>query len=1111
MRGTICRTSAPKADTAISNITRGSVARGVLAAWLCVGAARVAGAPVPAAETTPALTSLGRLNALTAEEASRGLPVRLRGTVTYCDRERGLMVVQDGIEAASVRLQPSQEGEEFRPGQSVEVEGATTRNRIRPGIRSRSVRAVGPGEMPEPFSISGEQPFNDRTENRWVKAEGWVPAISVAGNRVSCKLVMRPGRTLDVVVTKGDAEAAKGLPGSYVEITGVFSLRLDAGGQVTGGRVLVNDLGSVRKSRSLPITRLTEAGTRRDKQTQPEPFRVRGTVLNHSLGEFLIVQDNSGTLRIPYRGLNYFNTGSQVEVFAYPLQCRPALVMTNVTVNVVPADSSSEEPAPAIVTPTMRNTNLVTLTQVAQVRKLSPQEASRGYPVAIIGVVTFFDAGAYLHFVQDGTSGIYFDLSRAENTPPLHSGQKLEIQGFSGPGDYAPIVISQAIRVLKESESFPEAENVTFRKLMSGNFDSSWVLLKGVVRNQWLTTNSSTLALFAGDGLIKVVVPGEAPKPMAEHLVDAGVEIRGVCRTIFDDRRRLQGVELVVPGWEQIAVNEMSPADPFKLPVRAVADLFQFHADGGELHRARLMGVVTLRSPDGSVWVQDGSGGIQVQPSLGAGSARVGAMVDVVGFPVVLNKTAMLQEAVVRRIRNSIALEPAELKPDSLLEDTLEASLVRLEAQVVQHFCRESEELLFLQFGQKSVDVVLERKSGSEDLEHFEPGTVVRVTGVYLGHPDSGDGLESFRLMLRSNEDVVVVSRPSWWTVQRTAWVLGAVLAVLLLALGWVGALRREVRQRTKELHEEIEHHKRTEAMLTAEIAERKRMEQEVERSHQELLITSRQAGMAEVATSVLHNVGNVLNSVNVSASVVADKIRQSRISNIARAADMLREHATDLPHFLEQDPKGRQLPQYLGRLAQHLGTEHAAILQELEALRKNVEHIKGIVGMQQSYAKVFGSAEPVNPTELVEDALRLNSGALVRHEVRVVREYQPNLPQVTVDKHKLLQILVNLICNAKKACDESLQPEKRLTVRVANGEGRLKISVIDNGVGISPENLTRIFNHGFTTRKDGHGFGLHSGALAAKEMGGALVAASEGPGQGAAFTVELPVQPTPG
>ena len=159
---------------------------------------------------------------------------------------------------------------------------------------------------------------------------------------------------------------------------------------------------------------------------------------------------------------------------------------------------------------------------------------------------------------------------------------------------------------------------------------------------------------------------------------------------------------------------------------------------------------------------------------------------------------------------------------------------------------------------------------------------------------------------------------------------------------------------------------------------------------------------------------------------------------------------------------------------------------------------------MQQSYANVGGVKEMTNVADLVEDSLRLNEGVFIRHDVEVIRDFE-TVPPLNVEKHKILQILVNLLRNAKHACQESERPDNRLTVRVANGEGRIKISVIDNGVGIPPENLTRIFNHGFTTRKDGHGFGLHSGALAAKEMGGSLAVHSDGPGQGAAFTLELP------
>lgn len=165
---------------------------------------------------------------------------------------------------------------------------------------------------------------------------------------------------------------------------------------------------------------------------------------------------------------------------------------------------------------------------------------------------------------------------------------------------------------------------------------------------------------------------------------------------------------------------------------------------------------------------------------------------------------------------------------------------------------------------------------------------------------------------------------------------------------------------------------------------------------------------------------------------------------------------------------------------------------------------------MQQGYAKVAGVTERVKVIDLVEDALRLNAESLVRHQVQVRHECDPEVPVITVDKHKVIQILVNLVRNAKHACEDSGRVNKELTLLVSSGKGQVKISVADNGVGIPRESLTRIFSFGFTTRKNGHGFGLHSGALAAKELGGSLVAFSEGPGCGAIFTLDLPLEPPP-
>jgi signal transduction histidine kinase len=281
--------------------------------------------------------------------------------------------------------------------------------------------------------------------------------------------------------------------------------------------------------------------------------------------------------------------------------------------------------------------------------------------------------------------------------------------------------------------------------------------------------------------------------------------------------------------------------------------------------------------------------------------------------------------------------------------------------------------------------------------------------------------------------------------------------------------------------------------------------EAEIARLREELKIVSRQAGMAEVATGTLHNVSNVLTSINVSASLVADRLRQSRVSNLSKALLLLREHSSNLAAFLTNDPKGKVLPAYLETLADHLAAEQSQMLLEMDNLARNLEHVKEIVVMQQSYAKLYGVLETLPVADLVQDALRMNLGAFERHGIAVIRQFA-SVPPVSVDKHKVLQILVNLMRNAKYAIDEFGPPEKRLTVSIASRDaGKVAISVTDNGIGITPENLAHIFSRGFTTKRDGHGFGLNSGLRTARELGGSLTAFSEGHGKGATFCLELP------
>ena len=294
---------------------------------------------------------------------------------------------------------------------------------------------------------------------------------------------------------------------------------------------------------------------------------------------------------------------------------------------------------------------------------------------------------------------------------------------------------------------------------------------------------------------------------------------------------------------------------------------------------------------------------------------------------------------------------------------------------------------------------------------------------------------------------------------------------------------------------------------ISRDITELKRAESDLEVAHKRLVEASRLAGMAEVATDVLHNVGNTLNSINVACAVATARIEQRNFSNLARIPELLRQNVGQLETFLTSDSKGKCIPEYLEVAARTFEEDKQLLLGELRQLRRHIEHVNQIVAMQQSYAKVAGLEETVEVAHLVDDAVQINSAALDRHEVRLQKELTP-VPAILVDKHKVLQILVNLISNAKYALSSVERPDKLLTLRVLPADAGVCVQVIDNGIGIPPEHLTRIFAHGFTTRRNGHGFGLHSGALAARELGGSLKVHSDGPGCGATFTLTLPPRP---
>lgn len=286
--------------------------------------------------------------------------------------------------------------------------------------------------------------------------------------------------------------------------------------------------------------------------------------------------------------------------------------------------------------------------------------------------------------------------------------------------------------------------------------------------------------------------------------------------------------------------------------------------------------------------------------------------------------------------------------------------------------------------------------------------------------------------------------------------------------------------------------------------------EEETSVLHQRLLGLARSAGMADVATSILHNVGNILSSTNTSISLLEENISQPYYEKCFALLKRIKAHAPHLRAYLTEDPKGKLIPQYLAAIVDIIEIEHHELIREITNLKGYIQHIKDIIMKQQSLTGVSGFSEKINVSDLIDMALQI-SGLLDVNHIAINKIYT-EMPIAILDKTKLLQILVNLINNAKDsvfAKPNNLYKQIDIELQRVSGD-QLMIGVRDNGIGISSENRSKLFSFGFTTKKNGHGFGLHNSALVAVEMGGKLSAESEGINRGAIFRLTLPLKSPP-
>jgi signal transduction histidine kinase len=894
--------------------------------------------------------------------------------------------------------------------------------------------------------------------------------------------------------------------GDFIRMKCVYSPQFDRDGNLSDLSLWVarpadiEVIGSLATDPRFAAPLVLADAIREDTPTN-DLLRVEGIVRNHEPGKWITLWDAAGQVMVQSRQTQPLRFGDRVEAVGYASVLGVQQFLRGGLYRRV---TSTNGLAPIPLRPPDR----LPLRLAEQVRDLSLEEANRRLPVSLRAVVTWSHEATPFAYVQDASSGVRVANPKWEGPDASKPGTIVNVRGEVTAGDFVPIVTNAVLSRVGWWTLEP-GQLVTLEQALTGVEDGRWVEMRGLVRGVKVMNGLAQLELSTSGGEFQAWIPASQS---FEYLSGSIVRVHGVCAAVANARHQLTGIQMWIPHLKYLQVDEAAPDDLFAVPYRSLGGLRRFNLLNSLNQRVRTSGTVVLHAPGRYLYLQDGLDGVfalsqQKEP------LRPGDQVDVVGFPGNQGRRFLLREAVYRRRASGPEPVPMQLATLRSVNLDLEGLLAQAEGTLLNFVQTDDEVRLLIHAGNSVFEVSLDSGIGAaaSSLHNLDPGSLLSLTGVYEVQSDEYGNPHSFVLRLRSADDVRLLQRAPWWTLSRLLWVLLALLAVFAVALAWgllishKNALLRQAQTELQLAHDRLELRveERTKE-LQEEVAAKERAHAELAQTQKNLMLASRQAGMAEVATGILHNVGNVLNSVNVSTGLVCDHLDRVAVESVSRVAALLQQHHDQIGRFMTDDPRGKALPGYLKQLGEVLIQDKRDMRSEIASLAKNVEHIKVIIAMQQSYAKLGGVLEEHDPKDLAEEALQINCAALDRHAVHLTRDYEP-VPRILVDRHKVLQILINVIANAKQALNER-SSDKKLIVSVGpGGPDRVRFTVTDNGVGIPPENLSRIFSQGFTTRKSGHGFGLHSSANAARELGGSLTAQSPGPGQGATFILELP------